>query len=234
MPERFIFRHVDYRDVELFLQDREIRAKNHPNMQRCHRASHSTIVDRRGDGGLRTPCKRVINDFVPFYFAPKTSMFAGIIMGNVELYSPDNEHLGKATTRERVFFTSRVSNFRNYNGSFYYTNIACNQVAVQPTFSNDLDQIENIVNWPLFSGPNIIARIPEIGYTGVEKWCHDTDTHPNRKSQRMAEFLVQSAFPISLTDCIVTQNDDVKDELENVMMASPIKIPLICRPECFL
>ncbi len=93
LPQRFIFRMTHYLDVPVFLNDGALHAKNHPNPQKCHQASYDDIVNRRGEAVFSTPCGNVVNDFVPFYFSPTTSMDYTIHRGNVCLKRPDGKNL---------------------------------------------------------------------------------------------------------------------------------------------
>lgn len=235
MPDRFIFRMTYYLDVPLFLRDGALHAKNHAQPQLCHQASYGEIVSRRGDTVFSTPCGRVVNDFVPFYFSPITAMAYTIHKGNVSLRAPSGCVLGAATMDDRVFFVSNVNRFRSENIPFYFTNLACNTMSIQPEYCKDLDQIENHIDWSLFDEGPRVASIPEIGYTGVTAYFanRDTERYRNRSAQRMAEFLVQSSYPLHLVDCIITKNEAIRAQVAAMVGNSKWNIPVIANSGCY-
>ncbi len=236
LPKRFIFRMVDHRDCARFFKDGELRSKNHPQAQLCHQASYAEIVSRRGGPGLSTPAGHVINDHVAFYFSPLTGMAFAIHSGHVNSLSPDGALLGKATMNDRVFFVADVENFRDSGREYWFSNIACNSLAPAPSFTNNLDAIENHVAWDLFDESPIAGRITEIGYTGCTTWQHNRDDPPryqNRKQKRMAEFLVRDAVPLSMFDCIICKSGLIKTAVEGMMQGTNVDLPIYVKPGCY-
>ena len=236
LPERFIFRMVYYEDCALFFHDGELRAKNSPQNQKCHQTSYPGIVSRRGEQGILTPASRVINDHVAFYFSPITGMAFTIHRGNVPLVDPSGRDLGPATMDNRVFFVGNVRKFQNAGLQFWFSDIACNARAPIPNFACDLGRLEHHVAWDLFDDGDLVARIPEIGYSGVTKWFHNRDTperYQSRKQKRMAEFLVEEAIPLSMFDCIITKSDWIREEVCRMMKGTGVDLPVYSKPGCY-
>ena len=123
---RHIFRLTSYLNIPQFLQDEAVWAKNHQPMQRCYQTSYSNIVSRRGTMEFGTPCGRVVNDFVPFYFSPINAMSYTIHRGNVELKTPQNIVVDTANLNEIVYLVSNTRRFQQSEQQIYFTNLACN------------------------------------------------------------------------------------------------------------
>lgn len=169
MP-RFIFRQIDYRDLNTFLVDGEIRAKNHENPQSCHQTSHASIVQRRGQHGFNLPTGGVVNDYVPFYFCPVTSFAYVINIGNVAVMSPEGAPLGNSSWQDRLFFVFKVDDIVGTDLTWCYSNYALNATVPIPVVVNDISLLETHIDWSLFDEYPITASIPEIGYRGCCKF----------------------------------------------------------------
>ena len=235
MPERFIFRQVFYGDLPTFLADGVIRSKNHPNPQSCHQTSYQQIVDRRGSAEFQVPCGGVVNDYVPFYFSPKTSFTYTIHKGNVPLVSPDGMDFGVASDDHRIFFVCKAETFRNLGLTFCFSDFPLNSLAPMPSLISDLDRLEEHVHWDVFDEDQT-AKIVEIGYEGVCSWFHNTASPPNRQlrsQKRMAEFLVAGAVPLGAVECIIAKTDEMKDTLTEMMNASAWNIPIYTKRGCY-
>ena len=110
MPERFVFREVDYRDIRTFLRDGEVRSKNHTSPQACHQTSYQNLVNRRGTDIFQVPGGGVVNDYVAFYFSPFTSFTFAIHRGEkVTVVDPQGRPLGPSRLEDRVFVVCKVS-----------------------------------------------------------------------------------------------------------------------------
>ncbi len=236
MPKRFVFRQVCSRDLQTFLDDGEIRAKNHALGQRVHQTSYTNIVATRGTSIFTLPHGGVVNDYVPFYFSPLTGFAYAIHSGKVELRCPDGRVLGMANDDERIFFVFAVEDFEGSGLQYCFSDLALNTAAPMPSVDADLTNLENHIAWPMFDDPPLKAHIPEIGYDGVCKYFSNMASpqkYQNRAKQRMAEFLVKDAVPLSLAACIVVRDHDMKRHLEPIMAASRWTIPILVKPGCY-
>lgn len=236
MPDRFIFRQFYFRDLSRFLEDGELRAKNHDRPQLCHQTSYQGIVDRRGIDEFQLPEGGVVNDYVPFYFSPITSFTFTIHKGNVSLRSPDGEDLGLANDDDRVFIVFKVDDFRNSGVEYCFSDYALNSRAPLPTTVNDLNKLEEHVHWDVFDEAPYVAKIPEIGYKGVCRFFKNSDSPPNRQlrsQKRMAEFLIRCGVPLNLACCLIAKSAKIGDELMKMMAASQWDIPVYVKPGCY-
>ena len=109
MPERFVFRQVDYRDIATFLANGEIRAKNPATPQPCYQTSYQNLVDRRGTDMFQVPGGGVVNDYVAFYFSPLTSFTCSIHRGGVDVVDPNGNFVGQSRMEDRVFIVCRIA-----------------------------------------------------------------------------------------------------------------------------
>ncbi|MFW5432746.1 MAG: DUF4433 domain-containing protein [Methylophilaceae bacterium] len=234
MP-RHIFRLTYYKNIAQFLTDGEVWAKNHKPMQKCYQTSYANIVNRRGTEEFKMPCGGVVNDFVPFYFSPITAMSHTIHQGNVDLGGLDGVRIGVAKSDEIVFLVSNTQHFQSFGNDVYFTNVACNSQAIVPVFSSDLTVLDTHVNWSVFNELPLKAEIPEVGYNGVCKYFFDRDdgVHMNRKTQRMAEFMIKNSVSLNYIDCIVVQNENIKMEVEQQIKSSLWNIPVYLKPGCY-
>lgn len=236
VTKRYIFRQVDHRDLQTFLQDGEIRSKNATPTQPCHQTSYPSIVHRRGTAAYAMPCGGVVNDYVPFYFSPKTSFTYTISEGNVDVVAPNGTVLGKSNEDDRIFFVARPETIAATGLYYCFSDLALNANAPIPTLEQDLGKLGSHIHWRVFDDPPLGARIQEIGYEGVCGWFHDMASptwRMNRSKERMAEFLARDAVPLSVFDCIVAKTDAMRDKLQAMMDTSVWNIPIYAKRGCY-
>lgn len=237
MGDRFVFRQVYTPDIELFARDGEVRAKNHANAQACHQTSYAELVDRRGTAEFQMPCGGVVNDYVPFYFSPFTAFCYTIYKGNVQLRNPDGAILGRATQDERSFLVFKAATLINHEGlETYFSNTALNNKTIDIEFGTSMGQLETVVKWSLFDDPPMSGMIPEVGYKGCCPYFlskADPERYQDRSPRRMAEFLVKSAVPLNLAECVLTPSAEKKAQVEAVLAAYGINLPVHFKSGCF-
>jgi hypothetical protein len=235
VPNRFVFRQVDYRDILTFLNDGAIRSKNFNPTQHCHQTSYQNLVNRRNTAIFQIPGGGVVNDYVAFYFSPVTSFTFTIHKGNVPVVSPTGADLGASQLADRAFVVCKVETLAGSGLDCCYSDSALNSNALLPTIINDLSAIENHVHWKMFDEHPLTAAIPEIGYAGVCKWFHSrmTPQHLQRKERRMAEFLVRDSLSLEFVECIVTPNAQRTSFLQQQMDSSRWSIPIYDKAGCF-
>ena len=222
-------------NIQRYLQDGEIRSKNHHNIQHGYRTSFSDIVQRRGGTSFTTPCTRNVNDFVPFYFSPATAMAYTINQGNVPLVDPTNQNVGFASSEDIVYIVADPIKVAAAC-PFWFTDIACNSVAQTPNYSNIIQNIEPHIKWSLFDDTPRMGIISEIGYRGVCRWFHDNHSNINwinRTKIRMAEFLVQDVFPVDLIECFVIKSTKWEHWLQQQIQSVGKNIPVYVKSGCF-
>jgi len=237
VPERFVFRQIDYRDLPIFLADGEVRSKNHPNQQICHQTSYLDIVQRRGTNEFQLPNGGVVNDCVAFYFAPLTSFTCAIHRGSVDVIPPNGAAATKSRLEDRVFLVAKVSDLYRAGLQCYFSNFALNSTVPKPVVINDHSMLETHIRWELFDENPLVGNIPEIGYSGSCKYFLNKDTperYQLRKPIRMAEFLVQTAVPLNLFACVVTPNAQQQTLVQHEVQAAGYRLPVFSKPGCFV
>lgn len=236
MPERFVFRQVDYRDVPTFLADGEIRSKNHPKQQACHQTSYQNVVQRRGTNQFQLPFGGVVNDCVAFYFSPLTSFTCTIHRGNVLVVPPNGGNETTSRLEDRIFLVAKVSNLYRARLRCCFSNYALNSTVPKPVIESDPNLLETHINWAMFDEEPLVGSIPEIGYGGSCKYffSRDIPRYQLRKPIRMAEFLVQTAVPLHLFACVVAPNEQRKTVVQQRVQAAGYQLPVFSKPECFI
>jgi len=235
MPNRLLFRMTYYLNLQVYLEDKYLFAKNHPNVQECYRVSYEEIVARRGQMQFTTPCGSNLNDFVPFYFSPITKMAYSIYAGNVPLRSPDGENLGPANLDDLAYLVVSPNTLFYSGRKCWYTDIACNS-AIPPNYEDRLDGLEQHVSWQLFDEMPRKALVPEIGYEGVCRWQHDRDEpvqHQQRSKKRMAEFMVRDYLSMLELECIILKSEAHRQLVATWVNDSGMNIPVLANSGCY-
>lgn len=237
MPDIFVFRQIDYRDIPTFFADSAIRSKNFTPTQACHQTSYTNLVNRRGTNVFHLPTGGVVNDYVAFYFSPITSFTYTIHLGNVQVLSPLGNPLDQSKKDDRVFIVCDPIALFDAGLQCCFSDYALNSNAPQPTVVSDRKLLTQHVHWEVFNDEPMIAAIPEVGYQGVCQFFADKATpkkYQSRKSMRMAEFLVHDSVPLEYVTCIVTPTAEKTRIIENWMRDTKWKFPILTKPECFL
>lgn len=235
MHKRFIFRLTYGANLETYLNDGEIRSKNHVDAQIGYRTSFSEIVARRGGNNFVTPCGNNVNEFVPFYFSPSTAMAYTINQGNVSLVGHNDVNYGIASMEDIVYIIADPIKVAASGCSFWFTDIACNS-AQDPQYRNEINSLATHVDWELFDDNPKMGHISEIGYEGVCRYFMDSERKKNwmnRKKKRMAEFMVQNAFSMDLVECLVIKSTKWEQFLVDRIRRSGRNIPVLVKPGCY-
>lgn len=236
VKKRFLFRMTYYRNLERYLADGAIYAKQNSRFQGGYRISFDEIVARRGTSAFQTPCESTVNQFVPFYFSPVTKMAFTIDRGNVELRAPDGQSLGKASMNDVAFLVVEPQRLFDSGRKCWFTDIACNS-GIQPAYEDDPSKLEDHVDWALFDESPYTAAIPEIGYAGVCRYQFDRDdppAHQQRSKKRMAEFLVRDCLKMEEVSCIVLKSDEHEREVRSWLDAADLPIQILIKPACYV
>ena len=237
MPERFVFRQVDYRDIQTFLADGEIRSKNHPNQQVCHQTSYQNLVQRRGTEEFRLPFGGVVNDCVAFYFSPLTSFTCAIHRGCVQVTPPNGGVSTTSRLDDRVFLVAKVSDIYGAGLQCCFSNYALNSTVPEPAVEINHNLLETHIDWSMFDEDPLAGSIPEIGYGGSCRYFNSRDIperYQRRKPIRMAEFLVQTALPLHLVTCVLTPNEQLKTLVQQAVQAAGYRLSVLAKPGCFV
>lgn len=237
MPERFVFRQVDYRDIPVFLADGEVRSKNHANPQACHQTSYQNLVQRRGTNDFQLPFGGVVNDCVAFYFSPLTSFTCAIHRGSVQVITPNGASSIKSRLEDRVFLVAKVTDLYDSGLGCCFSNCALNSSVPKPVILSDVNMLERHIDWSMFDEYPPAAEIPEIGYGGACKYFNSRATperYQFRTPIRMAEFLVHTAVPMRAFTCLVTPNAHQNTIVSGMIKEAGYQLPVYSKSGCFV
>lgn len=239
MPERYVFRQIDYRDLPTFLADGEVRSKNHPNPQICHQTSYQNLVQRRGTNDFQLPFGGVVNDCVAFYFSPLTSFTCAIHRGSVDVIPPNGAASTKSRLDDRVFLVARVTDLYIAGLECCFSNYALTTTVPKPIVVSDINMLESHIDWTMFDEDefHFAGEIPEIGYRGACKFFYSRATperYQRRGSIRMAEFLVHTAVPMNTFICVVCPNAQKQALVSNMIQSAGYQLPVYSKPGCFV
>lgn len=111
----------------------------------------------------------VVADYVPFYFAARSPMLYKIDKGEVPTYDGGQDGV--------VYLVTDIDAIAKWTQRFVFTDR--NAVSEYARFADDLDMLKRFVDWSLMDA----------------RYWFNTPTEPDRRSRRMAEFLVHRRVP---------------------------------------
>lgn len=146
-----------------------------------------------------------VADYVPFYFAARSPMLYSIHKGSVPTYSGSQDEL--------VYLVTSTATIVEHALPFVFTDR--NAALMIARYSDNLDEIDSLVDWPLMEG----------------KWFHDTPDEPDRTERRMAELLVHGHVPWSAISGVGTRSDARSQQaLEALASVGVTSLPVRTRP----
>jgi len=150
---------------------------------------HRNLIDKRGQRAVPVSPFGVLNDYVPFYLAPRSPMLYSINKGNVQGYN--------GTQREIIYLISSVEEIKKANRLFAFTDgHAYQEISNFYNEENDLDKID----WKIMG----------------ETYWNNTPEDNDRMRRRMAEFLVFQFVPANSILAIVVYDDIIKQEVDSI------------------
>ncbi|MFG1659593.1 DUF4433 domain-containing protein [Micromonospora chersina] len=178
------------------LCDRECRSSN----LNTRNIAYTSLKQKRAETVVEVPPGGTLDDYVPFYFGPRSPMMLAYMNGKVTGRAEDQSEL--------VYLVSHAETVAEQGLPFAFTD---GHPIVEPRFfSNDLaDLVE--VDFDLMRG----------------KYWFDTDAYPDRKRRRQAEFLVWQRMPLELIDYFVVMTAGRRTEIERMSQSMGWDIP--CR-----
>ncbi|WP_420443152.1 type II toxin-antitoxin system toxin DNA ADP-ribosyl transferase DarT [Candidatus Poriferisodalis sp.] len=141
------------------------------------------IKQRRRNRPVPVPPGGRVADYVPFYFAARSPMLFSIHKGNVPTYQGGQD--------EVVYLVTDTAAIVGHGLEFAFTDR--NAATDFAEFGNDLDDIDDYVNWTLMK----------------QKMWNNISSERDRRERRMAEMLVRTHVPWSAFVEVATRTDDV-------------------------
>lgn len=198
-----IFRITHYRNLDFTLRNGVFCRNSEDCDPNYINIGHQQLINDRGGFRVRVVPNGVLNDYVPFYFAPRSPMLYSISRGNVAGFNGNQADI--------AYIVCNIRSVQLAERPFVFTN-AHAYIALSRQYNNiqHLDQIDwNIMN----------AR--------YWNWTIDD---PDRTSRRMAEFLVYQFVPVSCILEVVLYNQRKLDYINRLIEELNLTIPArICR-----
>jgi hypothetical protein len=164
--------------------------------------AHEHIKQRRARRRVPTAARGTLDNYVPFYFAPRSPMLYTIHKGNVVNYNDGQSPvLHLVSSVERVVESELPFTFTDGHAEM----ATC-------TFFERIEDLNN-VDWQIMQ-----SRL----------W-NDTPQDGNRKWRRQAEFLVHNHFPLNLISEIGVISPEFAEETARLADASGYKIEVNVR-----
>lgn len=168
--------------------------------------AHSRIMERRKKTVVPCAPGGVLNDYVPFYFAPRSPMLYAIFQGNVKEFDGDQERI--------IYAVSTAQAVRDSGLKFIFCN--AHPIMAITEFFDKLEDLDKI-NWAIM----------------MSKYWNDTLDQPDRKRQRQAEFLIHESFPFILIDELAVKTERAKYAAEKILMEFGTKIEVNIRHQWY-
>lgn len=211
MPEPFkrptlIFRHVHYENLEFILQ-KGMYCPNSPNADPDYiNIGHRNLIDKRGRRIIPKSPGGVLNDYVPFYFSPRSPMLYSIYRKNVDGFS------GKQS--DIIYLVSSIEKI--IEGQIPYVFTDGHAYEIISRFYNQISDLDK-VDWKIM---------------GAAYW-NNTEQDNDRMRRRMAEFLAFQFVPPSCILAIVVYNDQLKNIVDSTQKKCSTNINTIIKPNWY-
>ena len=165
--------------------------------------AYSEIKAQRARTIVEVPPGGTLDQYVPFYFGPKSPMMFTYMKGNVT-GKPEN-------LSELIYFVTAAEDIAAAGHAFAFTD---GHPIVEPRlFFNDL------------------ADLGEVDLALMkEPWWFDTNEYPDRKRRRQAEFLVWDKVPLKDIRGIVTMNGSKRHHIFGVLQSHGVQLECVSRP----
>ena len=152
--------------------------------------AHSNIRYKRECTTVPIESAGFLNQYVPFYFAPRSPMLYTINKGNVEGYKE-----GQASV---IYLISSTEKAERANLKFVFTD--GHPIMALTNFYTSTRDL-NKVDWSVMKS----------------RMWNDTVGQPDRKRQRQAEFLVEDSFPWQLITNIVVYSKKIESSVKSLL-----------------
>jgi len=168
--------------------------------------AYASIKEQRARTIVEVPPGGTVDQYVPFYFGPKSPMMLTYKSGNVTGKKEDLSEL--------LYFVTAAENIAAAGLEFAFTD---GHPIVEPRlFFNDL------------------ADLGEVDLALMtETWWYDTDEYPDRKRRRQAEFLVWEKVPLENFRGIATMNEGKRLQVLDFLQNRGIEMPCKSRPDWY-
>lgn len=169
--------------------------------------AHANIKDRRSSTQVPLGPDGMLDEYVPFYFAPRSPMLYSIHNGYVQGYAGGQRCIVHLVTDCQAVAASGLP--------FVFTD----GHAVMTPLSHFYDDLAHLgkIDWSVMSS----------------MYWNDTQAQPDRKRRRQAEFLVHRTFPWNLVKVVGVHNAAAKQMVEGILQQGDHRPNVIVRPDWY-
>lgn len=167
---------------------------------------HRNLIEKRGRRSVPLKPHGVLNDYIPFYFAPRSPMLYSIFRKNIEGFN------GKQT--DIIYIVSSIETIKESKIQFVFSDGHAYEMITK--FYNKIADLSNI-DWKIM---------------GATYW-NNTPFDNDRMRKRMAEFLAFQFVPPSCILAIVVFNDRIKNIVDSIQKKCHTKIKTLIKPQWY-
>lgn len=168
--------------------------------------AHPRLMERRKKAIVPCGPGGTLNDYVPFYFAPRSPMLYAISQGNVKEYDGDQERI--------IYAVSTTQAVKDSGLRFIFCN--AHPIMEMTEFFDKLEDLDKI-DWAIMNS----------------KYWNDTLGQPDRKRRRQAEFLTHESFPWELIHELTVMTERAKNAAEKILREFGTKLEVNIRPQWY-
>ena len=150
---------------------------------------HRNLIDKRGKRIVPKRPGGVLNNYVPFYFSPRSPMLYSIHRKNIDGFLGNQSDI--------IYLISSVDKIREVNIQYVFTDGHAYEMITK--FYKDITDLDKI-DWEIM---------------GTKYW-NNTQQDNDRRRRRMAEFLVYQFVPLNCILAIVVYNDRLKNTVDSI------------------
>ncbi len=205
LPKTRIYRLTHYKNLPFIFQNGLHCANSdvkHPDFVNI---GFQSLISSRGITPVKAEPGGVLNDYIPFYFTPRSPMLFMIYKGKVEDY--------KGMQEELVYLVSNVEVIQEANIPYVFT--------------------DRHAKLSYAKHYNEYSKLAELDWDTINSDNWGQQYGADKKEKKQAEFLVYQSLSLNLVQGIVCQNDQIYRLVESAMKDAGVSLPIACRPNLY-
>lgn len=199
----YIYRFVHKNNLDWLMQNGIVSALNPKKMDGYTCVGDESIISSRFSKVIPWGDYGVLNDYVPFYFAPRSPMLYKI-----------HKSKGPSVSRNVIYLVTSAEKIDELSIKYTYTN--SHPLTNLADFFFSLTHLSEI-DWPLMSST---------------MW-NDTPEDNDRHNRRMAEFLVRDELPFKHLLGIGVYSEEQKTYVQSLLKKNNLELPVVVAPRWY-
>ncbi|MEX2409855.1 MAG: DUF4433 domain-containing protein [Candidatus Paceibacterota bacterium] len=203
----YLYRIIHVDNLPFILDEQELRCPNHPDCDPNYLGiGDITLIQSRGSKVIPLQPGETFRDYISFYFGPRSPMLYEIKHGF--------NNVTKRNQGEIIYLIATVDSILNQNcdyvffdGHGYHNFSGCYK---------DLKDLKQ-VDWKIVKA----------------KYWDNTESDPDRKRRKQAEFLVYKSLPWSAIQSICVYNDKSQQYVQNMLNSRNISCTVITKTDYY-